>query len=242
MAIENILRPSRNIKKPARFQHGASVHDIAIAAEIDENPTHKNPTQDCHNPPTITPLLPTTQKLSKKRGRPSKIMKPNASLVAAVVPSSAVDAVILGETVPEVLETAASTVANTRLEDSDGYNSDGNPAKVKKRKAKLKTEDQMEREVKKQRKHTEQVEFTKNIESANTVEFQPFPEGPHREPQVNIPQGTDIDSPYALFSLFWSEEMWKILADNTNAYALRQGVIQRERETDLVYEHTQRRQ
>jgi len=44
------------------------------------------------------------------------------------------------------------------------------------------------------------------------------------------PGDLDLDSPYAIFSLFWTEEMWQIIATNTNAYALRQGAIQRGRD------------
>lgn len=73
------------------------------------------------------------------------------------------------------------------------------------------------------------MEFTKNLDDAITVEFAPFPEGPHREPHPVYPSGTDLDSPYALFSLFWDEKMWQILAINTNECALRQGAVQRGR-------------
>ena len=58
------------------------------------------------------------------------------------------------------------------------------------------------------------------------MDFQPFLEGPQREPYVDLPSTLDLDSPYAISSLFWTEEMWKIFADSTNTYALRQGAIE----------------
>ena len=220
MDSERISRPSRTIKKPARYQHGTSSN--AISAEIGEN------RDICDNP--LPP--PITQKPTRKRKRPTEIpVKPEAS-IAAIVPSSfsAEDAVIIGggENISEVLETAVSTVASTTLEEYDGYNSDGKPAITQKRKARLKSKEQLEKEAKKEKKQLAQVEFIKNVKGADMVDFQPFSEGPQREPCVDLPPNLDLDSPYAIFSLFWTKEMWNILAENTNSYALRQGAIERD--------------
>lgn len=60
-----------------------------------------------------------------------------------------------------------------------------------------------------------------------TTTFEPLLEGPKRIPTAQIPHDVDIDSPYALFSLLWPEELWNTLATNTNKYARLQGAIPR---------------
>ncbi|KAL1956703.1 hypothetical protein VTO42DRAFT_6853 [Malbranchea cinnamomea] len=40
-----------------------------------------------------------------------------------------------------------------------------------------------------------------------------------RQPKLHIPNTADADSPYALFSLFLTEEIFDKIADSTNAYA-----------------------
>lgn len=128
MATEKISRPTRSVKKPARYQHGASKN--AIAAEIGEtHENHENSRDNCNENTPTTPVPPTlSNSTPKRRGRPLKAK--HATFVAAVVPSSfsADNAVIKGEAVPEILETVASSVASTVLEDFDGYGSDGKPA------------------------------------------------------------------------------------------------------------------
>ncbi|KAL2046386.1 hypothetical protein N7G274_001833 [Stereocaulon virgatum] len=47
-------------------------------------------------------------------------------------------------------------------------------------------------------------------------------EGPKRDPRPILPENTDVTSPYALFSLFWTDEMFEILANNANLYAEQQ--------------------
>ena len=122
MVSERILRPSRTIKKPARYQHGASSN--AISAEIGEN--HENRENYCDDASPPTPPPPLTQKPFRKRGRPTNdIPARSLATVTAIVPSSfsAEDAVIIGggENISEVLETAISTVASTTIEEYNGY-------------------------------------------------------------------------------------------------------------------------
>lgn len=42
-------------------------------------------------------------------------------------------------------------------------------------------------------------------------------------PSIRKPQMPTEDSPYNLFSLFWPEQLWKAIANNTNEYALLRG-------------------
>ena len=225
MEITKTSRPTRTRRETAKKRAGASAYELtkAIHEDCDDSPPSL--------PPAPTPPPPTPPKPTKKRGRVPKITRPPVSVTAVVPSDSGENAVISGHAVPEVLETAKATIATTiATEETDGYNSDGEPAKKIRRKAKLKTEEQLEREAKKGEKLAEQVEFTKSIPDVKTVDFQPFAQGPRREPRIKLPPDLDLDldSPYTMFSLFWTEEMWKILAENTNAYALRQGVTQRD--------------
>ena len=41
-------------------------------------------------------------------------------------------------------------------------------------------------------------------------------------PILHLPSNTNVDDPYALFSLFWPEKMWDVLTVNTNLYAVQQ--------------------
>jgi len=66
------------------------------------------------------------------------------------------------------------------------------------------------------------VDFVANLEDPSTAIFEPMKEGPRRDARPINPENTDLDSPYALFSLFWNDEMWEILARNTNLYADRE--------------------
>lgn len=71
------------------------------------------------------------------------------------------------------------------------------------------------------------VESYGGLTDARTVDFEAFKEGPRRGPQPIYRPDLDLDSPFAIFSLFWTEEMWQHLAMNTNAYAARQGAVER---------------
>ena len=226
MDVPNISRPTRTRRETAKKRGRASAYELDVVIY-----------EDCDNlppspPPATTPPPPTLPKPIKKRGRLPKAVRPPVSVTAVVPSDSGVNAVVSGHAVPEVIETAEATIASTKIEKevSDDYISGEKPVIKVRRKAKLKTEEHLERVAKKEQKQAELVEFTKNIENACTVDFEPFPEGPQREPCTDLPPNLDLDSPYALFSPFWTEEMWSILVENTNAYALRQGAIQRDRE------------
>jgi len=149
--------------------------------------------------------------------------------------------VVTGETVTEVLATATKTIISTTLEDYITDDEHGKPVNRPKRKAQLKTQKQLDAEAVKAEKidlgKLSQKEFASRLIDAKTVEFEPFQEGPRREPKPIYPTDIDLDSPLAIFSLFWTEEMWQILAKNTNGYALRQGAVERGRDHTGARQH-----
>jgi hypothetical protein len=69
------------------------------------------------------------------------------------------------------------------------------------------------------------ADFIASIPAAHTVIFEPFDTGPYRDPRPIHPTRLDFDSPYAIFSLLWTESMWEQLATNTNKYAGIQGAV-----------------
>ena len=141
---------------------------------------------------------------------------------------------VTGEADYDILDTAVNTIKSTQLVDHKAIDPTGKPVKTLKMKAKLKTEQQLHQEEKLAEKtrlgRLSEVEYSDNLTDAKTVEFEPFAEGPNRDPRLIIPKTLDLSSPFAIFSLFWTEEMWEILATNTNAYALRQGAVERGRD------------
>ncbi|OJD09630.1 hypothetical protein ACJ73_10178, partial [Blastomyces percursus] len=56
------------------------------------------------------------------------------------------------------------------------------------------------------------------IPPLESVKFLPM-ETPHRDPILNLPTNIDITSPYALFTLFFTEECSQNISDSTNLYA-----------------------
>jgi hypothetical protein len=52
------------------------------------------------------------------------------------------------------------------------------------------------------------------------VQFEPFKIGDHRDPKLDIPSNIDVGDPLALLDLFISPEIYNMLAENTNLYAL----------------------
>jgi len=65
-------------------------------------------------------------------------------------------------------------------------------------------------------------EVMADIPPIESVIFEPLNTGPDREPQLRLPSDININDPYALFSLFWPENMWQIISRNTNLYAIKQ--------------------
>src|SRR5580700_1911509 len=57
-----------------------------------------------------------------------------------------------------------------------------------------------------------------------SVIFEPLETGPDREPQLRLPNNIDIDDPYALFSLYWPENLWQIISCNTNLYTVKERI------------------
>jgi hypothetical protein len=63
-----------------------------------------------------------------------------------------------------------------------------------------------------------------DIPPLESVNFEPLDTGPERQPELQIPPNIDIDDPYALFSLFWPEDVWHTISCNTNMYAIIQRI------------------
>ena len=85
----------------------------------------------------------------------------------------------------------------------------------------------------KARKKAKEVEMTRltklsfqrvldEIKPLESVEFEPFLPGDHREPKANIPPTTGLTDPLALLDLFISPQMYITIAENTNLYATAQ--------------------
>uniref|UniRef100_A0A093Y0T9 PiggyBac transposable element-derived protein 4 n=1 Tax=Talaromyces marneffei PM1 TaxID=1077442 RepID=A0A093Y0T9_TALMA len=68
-------------------------------------------------------------------------------------------------------------------------------------------------------KRAEAVAILKQIPEANEVRFEPIQTDKKRAPKLQIPPYIDIMEPYQIFSLFFTEDLFKVLADNTNMYA-----------------------
>ncbi|KAF3399364.1 hypothetical protein DPV78_006953 [Talaromyces pinophilus] len=68
-------------------------------------------------------------------------------------------------------------------------------------------------------KRAEAVAILKQIPEANEVRFEPIQTDKKRAPKLQIPPYIDIMEPYQIFSLFFTKDLFKVLADNTNMYA-----------------------
>jgi hypothetical protein len=58
------------------------------------------------------------------------------------------------------------------------------------------------------------------VKPLKDVQFEPFKPGLYREPKVNIPSNIDQTDPLALLDLFIPPEIYTIIAENTNLYAI----------------------
>lgn len=63
-------------------------------------------------------------------------------------------------------------------------------------------------------------DILKEAKAPKAVQFEPFKPGRPREPKVNIPSDIDATDPLALLDLFIPPEMYTIIAENTNLYAI----------------------
>lgn len=59
----------------------------------------------------------------------------------------------------------------------------------------------------------------KKFPDLKDVKFEPFERGEKRLPQVQIPPEIDSESPYQLFSLFFPDSTYEMIAKHTNQYA-----------------------
>ncbi len=127
MEAPKTSRAVRKRKLPARYQEGLSITKISSYCGIPDT-AHTSP------PPPPPPLLP-----PKRRGRPST---PRTVVTVIILeagpPESARSAVVQGDSIAGVLDTATTTVESTTLEVYKSEDSDGNPVKKTKRKAILK--------------------------------------------------------------------------------------------------------
>jgi hypothetical protein len=60
------------------------------------------------------------------------------------------------------------------------------------------------------------------IPDLKNVIFDPLPLPNRRKAELRIPDGVDRTNPYALFSLYWPEQLWGIISRHTNLYAAHQ--------------------
>ena len=60
------------------------------------------------------------------------------------------------------------------------------------------------------------------IPDTKDVVFDPLPLPNRRKAELRIPEGVDCTDPYALFLLFWPEQLWGIISRHTNLYAAHQ--------------------
>jgi hypothetical protein len=68
-------------------------------------------------------------------------------------------------------------------------------------------------------KRAETIAILKQIPEANEVRFTPIQTDKKRSPKLQLPPHINVMEPYQIFSLFFTEDLFKILADNTNMYA-----------------------
>jgi hypothetical protein len=71
----------------------------------------------------------------------------------------------------------------------------------------------------KQKKRT-LIKIMEAIPNVKDVKFDPLDTSTKREAILRIPPNIDMEDPYALFSLFWPENMWGIISRNTSMYAV----------------------
>lgn len=239
-------RPLRTRKLPAKFSQGATANELSTEFD-DQTASFSKPTNRPHLPePTPEPV--SSQNNRKRRGRPPKVIK-NELQVAVVIPvaGSTTCAIVTGQEITDILDTATEIISSTKPEPEE-RDSDVEGKPTTKLGARFKTSQQLEKDEKKKIKASNKdeklrlgkltdTEFAEGLIDTKTVHFNPLQQGPYREPGPKYPPETDLDSPFAIFSLFWTEKMWEDLARNTNAYALRQGAVERGRNSTGSRQH-----
>ena len=144
-------RPTRRRVLPARFQDGAPQGEVSgsFGNTIKDNPLAENSTL-CYTEKTTFLPLPSSQTSQNTQQGPRKRRRiKRESQVTAIIPSDEQDvAVVIGETINRVLDTASATVAITTIEASTEVYPDGEPIRETKRRVKLKTEKQLHQEEK----------------------------------------------------------------------------------------------
>lgn len=153
-----------------------------------------------------------------------------------VIPTDTAIGIVAGDTAEEALNAAVDIIDSTHMEEFSSEDENGQKITKTKRKAILIAE----RRLKADQKKLEKSQFggikqnnaiAATVAEYSTATFEAFEEGPKRAPEPQIPADLDQDSPFALFSLFFTEEMFQTIATNTNAYALQQLAIPRGRDS-----------
>ena len=67
--------------------------------------------------------------------------------------------------------------------------------------------------------------FEAEINDPKTVSFDAIKTGQHQFPEVDLDDNIDPQSAYSLFSLFWPERMWDVIAEHINIYAAVNGAF-----------------
>ncbi|KAI7970126.1 hypothetical protein EIK77_000332 [Talaromyces pinophilus] len=68
-------------------------------------------------------------------------------------------------------------------------------------------------------KRAEAIAILQQIPEADEVRFEPVRTDKKRAPKLQLPPHINVMEPYQIFSLFFTEDLFKLLADNTNMYA-----------------------
>ena len=136
-------RPIRRRVLPARFQDGAPQGEVSgsFGNTIHNDPLAKRPILCYIEKNTSLPLLPSQTSQNIQQGPRKRRRIKKESQVTAIIPSDEQDvAVVTGETINRVLDTALATVATSTIEASTKVKPDGEPTRETKRRVKLKTE------------------------------------------------------------------------------------------------------
>ena len=72
------------------------------------------------------------------------------------------------------------------------------------------------------------ADVVKDIPDPKTVIFDPLYIPVKHAPILHLPSDVDPDNPYNLFTLFWPEKLWTVLAINTNMYAIQKQLSSQE--------------
>ncbi|KAL8739891.1 MAG: hypothetical protein Q9190_007350, partial [Brigantiaea leucoxantha] len=182
------------------------------------------PTAKCQ--PTSSTSVPIVKRSMKGR-------KPKATVL--ILTTSAL-AIVEGENVKEALDEAVTTVKPVEVVDEvqmlkpEGGDTQATITVNKSvRSAELKDIKELKRKevngIKKYLKGLTTEQFKSEISNVQTVTFNALATGADMEARPQLSDTIDLSNLYTLFSQFWPENQWEIIADNTNRYAILQDVF-----------------